>query len=167
MRKKINFLYSWLVWLMTFFLPDAPFFMRFRGWLYSFGMYDCGKNFQVASSVKILGLSNLDCGSDVYLASGVIINARAKIQIADEVLIGIGSLLVSSNHTKHQGSYRYGKPEALPIFVGKGTWVAGQVVIGAGSIIPEGCLIGANSYVNKKLVDVGIYAGTPVKYIKK
>ncbi len=155
-----------MVWVLTFFLPDAPIIMRFRGWLYSFGMASCGKNFQVSSNVRILGLLCLDCGDSVYLASGVIINARAMIKIEDEVLIGIGSLLVSSNHTLHNGSYRYGKPQALPIYIGKGAWVAGHAIIGGGSIIPNGCLIGANSFVNRRLEHSGVYAGSPVRFLK-
>ena len=167
MKKRLNFLYSWFVWGVTFFFPDAPTIMRFRGWLYSFFMPSCGKNFQVASSVRILGLANLSVGENVFLATGVVINARERITLHDEVLIGINTLLVSSNHTKKNGSYRFGKPTGSPIIIGQGTWIAGNVVVGAGATIPHSSLIGANSYVNKKLTAVGLYAGSPVRLIKE
>ncbi|MEZ9349867.1 acyltransferase [Vibrio splendidus] len=167
MKKRLNFLYSWFVWIVTFFLPDAPAIMRFRGWLYSFGMPKCGNNFQVASSVRILGLLNLSVGDHVFLATGVVINAREEIILHDEVLIGINSLLVSSNHTRQKDSYRFGEPTASPIIIGRGSWVAGNVVVGAGANVPNSSLIGANSYVNKKLTVIGLYAGNPVKLIKE
>ncbi|MFV7759052.1 acyltransferase [Shewanella algae] len=165
--KKINFFYSWLVWFFTFFIPDAPIAMRFRGWLYSFGMKCCGHNFQVASGVRILGLSKLEVGCDVFIAAGVVINARELICIESEVMIGIGSLVVSSLHTKKDNSYRFGEAVGRKIFIGKGTWIAGHVVIGGGASIPNGCLIAANSFVSKVISTPGIYAGTPVKLIDK
>ncbi|HDZ9263880.1 TPA: acyltransferase, partial [Vibrio cholerae] len=166
MKKKLLLLYSWFVWSLTFFLPDIPFIMRLRGGFYSICMKGCGRNLQVSAGVKIYGLERLSIGSDVYIATNVVINAGADIEICNEVLIGIGSIIVSGNHTLLNGSYRFGKPKREKIFIGSGSWIAGNVTIAAGANIPDGTLIAANSFVSSVLDSSGIYGGCPARLIR-
>ncbi|MBD3842442.1 MAG: acyltransferase [Campylobacterales bacterium] len=166
MFNKILLLYSWFVFLILSWLPDQPLIMRFRGWLLSFGMKSCGKNFQVSSTVIIRGLQNLSVGNDVYLAPRVIINAIDSIQIHHEVMIAFNSVIVSGNHTFVAGSYRFGSSAKQPITIKRGVWVAANSTVTAGCVIGEGSILAANSVGKGELDKASLYAGVPAKKIK-
>ncbi|MBB1295376.1 acyltransferase [Pseudoalteromonas sp. SR41-4] len=167
MKHKMLLLYSWLVRTFFIFLPDIPVIMRLRGWLYSFGMRSADKNLQVSANSKLVGLENLKFGKDVYIASNVVINASCIINIEDEVMIGIASILVSGDHTMKDESYRYGKPIRKPIFIGRGSWVAGNTLITAGGSLPHSSLLAGGAVLSKKFDEPGIYGGVPAKLVRK
>jgi virginiamycin A acetyltransferase len=52
------------------------------------------------------------------------------------------------------------------ITIGNDVWIGRSVSIMPGVIISDGCVVGANSLVTKKLEPFGVYAGTPAKLIR-
>ncbi len=163
---KLSILYSWFIRLSTKFLPDIPSLMRFRGFLYSLMMNECGKNFQVCSTAYINSLHTLKIGSDVYLAHNCVILGK-NVTIEDEVLVGPNTVIVSGNHTLKNNSYRFGKSEIKPILIGKGSWIGANCTILAGAIIPTISVIAAGSVVTKELDEsYSVYAGSPARFIK-
>ncbi|MBB1328169.1 acyltransferase [Pseudoalteromonas sp. SR43-7] len=166
MKHKLFLLYAWFIWAFTFFLPDIGVLMRFRGGLYSLAMGECGKNFQVSSGARLFCLPNLTCGNDVYIATNVVINACEKIILGNEVMVGIGSTLVSGNHTLLEKSYRYGESEREEIFIGAGAWIAGNALVLAGGRLPESSLLAGGAVLSKSFYEPGIYGGIPAKLIK-
>ncbi|KTD99315.1 acyltransferase [Pseudoalteromonas sp. H71] len=167
MKHKSLLLYSWLVRTTFIFFPDIPIVMSIRGWLYSLGMQSAGKNFQVSADSKLVGLENLKFGDNIFIATNVVINASCLINIEDEVMIGIASTLVSGDHTIKDGSYRYGKPIRKPIFIGRGSWVAGNVLITAGASLPNSSLLAGGAVLSKSFDEPGIYGGVPAKLLRK
>jgi maltose O-acetyltransferase len=125
------------------FLPDAPVIMRFRGFLYSLMMKNCGRNFQVASSAVIRGLEKLVCGDDVYFGPGAFVLVRESIVIESEVLIAMNVVIVDGNHGKdvEANSYRFKRGRQEPIIIGRGAWIAANSVILAGSIVEAGMVV--------------------------
>lgn len=164
---KFSILYAWFVRITTKLLPDIPIFMRFRGFLYSLMMYECGKNFQVCSTAYINSLRGLSVGKDVYLAHNSTLLGK-NIAIGDEVLIGPNTVVVSGNHTFLNGSFRFGKSQTKAIIINNGVWIGANCTILAGSSIPARSIIGAGSVVNKKIeASSSLYAGSPAKLVKK
>src|SRR5690606_21976812 len=108
MKLKISILYSWFIKSTTYFLPNHPLFMRFRGFLYSIMMKKCGKDFQVASSVTINSLTGLEVGNNVYIAHNNVI-IGTQVIIGDEVIIGPNCIISSGNHGFDGKSFRFGK----------------------------------------------------------
>lgn len=127
MKHKSLLLYSWLVWALTFFIPDMKSTMRFRGWLYFLPFKHAAKNIQIANSARLIGLDNIKIGSDTYIASGVVINASDLVTIGDEVMIGHSAVLVSGNHSLSAGSYRFGSMIRKPIQIDCGSWIGPPV----------------------------------------
>ena len=167
MKHKLLLLYAWLIWLVTFFLPDIPFIMRFRGFLYGIAMKRCGENLQVSSSVIFKNLENCSFGRDVYLAPNVVINAISAVTLEDEVMIGFNSVLVSGNHSVFNNSYRFGASIKTPIFIGKGTWVGANCTLTAGASLLECNILAANSVLSKPVVGSSkVFGGVPAKLIK-
>ncbi|MEZ9590569.1 acyltransferase [Vibrio breoganii] len=156
-------LYSWFIYLVTFFWPDIPFIMRLRGKLYSIGMNRSGNNFMVASGARLRSLENITVGNDVYIANDVIINAGGYVLLDDQVMIGFKTCIIGGNHSLLENSYRFGPSLTKPIHIGFGSWIGCNCSILAGSIIPKTTVIGAGSTVTKSLETPGIYYGTKLR----
>ncbi|WP_264346299.1 acyltransferase [Rheinheimera sp. MM224] len=123
-------------------------------------------DFQVSASAILRNLENIHVGQNVYIAPNVVINAITSITLEDEVMIGFNSVLVSGNHTLVDGSYRYGKSKVKQIIIGKGSWIAANCTVIAGTKLAEGSLLAANSSISGEFVDTGIYGGVPARKIK-
>lgn len=167
MYLKLSILYSWFVRSVTFFLPNIPILMRFRGFLYSLMMKECGMDFQVASSVILNSLSGLVVKNNVYIGPNTVI-IGVDITIEDEVLIGPNCVISGGNHSFLGESFRFGPSIGQPIIIKKGAWVAGNCTITAGSILPSQSILAAGAVLSKKFEENNVvYGGIPAKMIKK
>lgn len=165
MCHKFSLIYSWFIWSLTFFLPDMPILMRMRGKLYSLVMKSSGRNFQVSSGARLFSLKHLVVGDDVFIATNVVVNSGCSIIIESQVMLGIGVVVVSGNHTLKNGSYRFGEMRRIPVKIGYGSWIGANSTLVAGAEVPCGSLIAANSVVTKKLSISGVYGGSPAKLL--
>jgi len=166
MKHKLCLLWSWVVMLLTDCLRDVPSLMRFRGWLLGAAMRERGRNFLVGAHVFLKGLENLSVGAHVYLAPGVVILSGADVRLDDEVMIAYYSVISSGDHSKRDGSYRFGAARRLSVKIGKGTWIGANSTIVAGVHIGVGVLVGANSVVTKDVPDHAVVGGSAAKVIR-
>lgn len=148
---NFNLIYSHLVRIFLSVFPDAPLIMRFRGWLYSLLMPQCGRNFQVASTAVLRGLEMLSCGDDVYIGPNSYVMARIGVVIESEVLLAMNVVVVDGNHGKNKitNSYRFEKGSREPILMRRGAWIAANSVITSGSVIECGTLVPPCTVVRK------------------
>ncbi len=168
MRSKILLIYSWFVRSLLFYLPDMPVLMRFRGFLYSFGMESCGRDFQITHDAILRGLQNLTIGNNVFVGNHTIFLASDKIKIENEVMIAPHCTIVSGDHTSVNGSFRYGPSVTGEIYLAQGSWIGAHCTITMNSLLPKGSVLGANSFLNKKFdQQQSLYAGSPAQLIKR
>lgn len=168
MKHKFLLLYTWFIRIILFFLPDAPLIMAFRGWLYSFGMKSCGKNFQVAHNVILNTIETMSIGNNVYIAPNCVFLGGGDIVIEDEVIFGPNVVVASGNHTRIDRSFRFASVRYKSIFVGKGSWIGANCTLVPGAYLPPGSILAANSVLNKKYTEAGLLlGGVPAKIIKK
>lgn len=152
--------------IITQIFPEDSRGCRIRGFLYKPFLKKCGRNFQVGIGAKLEHLQNIEIGDDVYIGHGCWISGvRGGISLHDEVMFGPFVKVVSSNHTPVSNSFRFGPGVAGHISIGKGTWVAANVVITAGALIGECCLIAAGSVVTKNFNSYSIIGGIPARVI--
>jgi len=164
------FRYDWpmhFVLLFTNWLPDNILFLRLRGILAKHFFKKCGKNLLIGRNNVFYASYDISIGDNVYIAYGNWFNGSGGISIGDEVIFGPKSIIVTSNHTLKEGSFRYGAPIIKPIVIGKGTWIGGNCSILAGVIIGSCSVIGSNSVVNKNIPDNVLAAGNPAEIKKK
>ena len=164
-----NLRYLWplhAILVLTNWLPDNVFFLRLRGAMIRPFFGSCGGNFRLGRNVTFYNSKNIHIGNNVYIALDNWFNASEAIVIEDEVMFGPKSVITSSNHTKFEGSFRYGIPQSQPIKIGKGTWVSSNCTITAGSQIESGCLIASNTVVRNIVPKNSLYGGVPGKVIK-
>ncbi|PRP66921.1 acyltransferase [Nonlabens agnitus] len=166
MKLRLSILYSWFVRSMTFFLPNLPIIMRFRGFLYSLMMEECGEDFQVTSSAIINSLSGLKLKNNVYIGPNTVI-IGTDITIEDEVLIGPNCVISGGNHSFFNGSFRFAPSISKPVIIQKGSWVAANCTITAGSVLPYRSILAAGAVLSTNYhVGDALYGGVPAKYIK-
>lgn len=162
--------YDWplhFVLLLTNWLPDNVACLRLRGGLARRFLGACGTNLWLGRNITFYNPSGTVFGSNIYVAYGCWFMAGERITVEDEVIFGPYCVIVSSNHTRSAFSFRFGKPQQLPIRVGRGTWVAAHVTLTAGSSVGSGSLIGANSVVRGEIPDNVLAAGVPARVMKK
>jgi maltose O-acetyltransferase len=166
MKHRLLLLYSWLIRIVLFCFPDMPLVMRFRGWLYGLAMQHCGKDFWVTHDAILKDLENIRIGDHVFIGNGAFV--MGNVTIEDEVQIAMHSVIVSSNHTSQNGSYRYGKSDFGQTCIHRGAWVAANCTIIKGGELPENSVLAANSCLTTKMERPdSIYGGVPAKFIKK
>ena len=145
--------------VLTFmnFFPDNVLILRFRGFLASFFIKKCGRNFRLGRDVTLYNSSMIEIGNNVYIAKGNWFSAGSKITVEDSVMFGPYNVIASANHSLKDNSYRYGETIKKPILVGKGSWITSHCTITAGTTIGISCLIEPNSRVRGSIPDNSRY----------
>lgn len=167
MYLKLSILYSWFVRTFLFFLPDYPFFMRFRGFLYSFMMKECGRNFQVSASATFNSLSEICVGNNVYIAYNTVFITK-KMIIEDNVLFGPNCVISGGNHQFDGESFRFLPSKSDIVIIKKGSWISANCTLLSGSVFPSKSILAAGSVLTKSFArETSIYGGVPAKYIKQ
>lgn len=164
------FRYDWplhFILLITNWLPDNVFFIRLRGRLAAPFLKHCGDRLGIGRNVTLYNPSQISIGTDVYIAYGCWFSASAGLEIEDEVLFGPNVVIATTNHTKLNGSYRFGLPKGNFVKIKKGSWIGANCTIGPGVEVGIGSVLGANSFLNKSTGDHILFAGIPAKMIKE
>lgn len=169
MKHKLILIYSWFIYVLTYFLPDIPSLMRFRGWLYSLAMQKCGKNFQICHSSILNGLDDMILGDNIYIANFCNVISNGKVVIQDDVIFGPSVAISSGNHQFDGLSYNHLPSSRNDVLIEKGSWIGAHVTIVGGSIIPQQSIIAANACVTPHMGYCvhSLYGGVPAKQIKQ
>lgn len=113
-------------------------------------------------------MQKIKIGENCFVGNNTVIIGVGFCYLDDEVQIGPNCVIVSSNHTSVNGSYRFAKGEDIgPIYINHGSWIAANCTIAKGSKLPENSVLAANSFLNKIFeIPNSIYGGVPAKFIK-
>lgn len=163
MNKLFRLLrYDWplhFILLLTNWLPDNVFFIRLRGCIARPFFRKCGKKLGLGRNVVFYNPSNIEIGNWVYIAYGCWFSAGNRILIEDEVLFGPYNVIVTTNHTRKYGSFRFGVPEGDKVIFKKGCWIGANCTILPGSVIGKGTVVGANTVVSDVVRNNCVFAG--------
>ncbi len=154
-------LYSFLNNFLNF-LPPYGIALDIRGYLASKALNRCGRRLRISSNVNIYNPQFIAIGNDVYIGYNTYIGG-GNIIFDDEVIIGPFCSIVAGNHTKRNGSYRYGEYEFGTISIGRGTWLGAHVNILSNVKIGNGCCVAAGSVVTGDIEDYAVYGGVPAR----
>lgn len=137
-------------------------FIRGRGKI-SYGR-DC-----VINSYAVLDAQHgvIEIGDRTSINSFTILYGKAGIYIGNECHIASHVSIVSADHNylskatiRSQGYANKG------VRIGNDVWIGSGARVLPGAVIPDGCVIGANSVVKGELEPYGVYVGSPARLIK-
>lgn len=134
------------------------------------GEIHIANNVKIDEGVRLIAANNalLKIGNNTNIGSHCIFNCGSDVFIGEYCLVASFCYIQSSNHGIKRGEYIKKQQHTYrPIKIGDDVWIGGAVSILAGSIIEEGCVIGAKSVVNNKIDAYGIAVGIPAKVIKR
>ncbi len=127
-----------------------------------------GDNVAIYPGVFIENPDRLEIGSNVSIHQMCYLDAAGGMEIGSNVSIAHRSTLLSSSHTFHQNDVpiKYQKLIYARTVICDNVWIGCNCVVLAGVEVARGCVIGANTLLNRSTEPDGVYAGSPGKRIK-
>lgn len=131
---------------------------------------------KIVGNPRIHPTASLRCGENIYLGKNSHINQycciwaskNSKIILGDNLLMGPGVKIFSSNHSSKLGTPMNMQPHVeKDIIIGNDVWLGANSVIVAGVKIGDSAIIAAGSVVTKDVPEYTIVGGVPAKPIKK
>ena len=163
--RVVAFLWTHFCMLLTSWWPDCEIFMRLRGFLLRPAFKKAGSGIVVARNVHFGWTRSISLGNNVYLANGAWLVGSGGLTIDDEVMVGPYTVIIPANHTKKNGSYRFGALDASPIHIGAGAWIGAHVIILKGTEIGKGTVVSAGTVVSGTIPDDSMVVGVPGRII--
>ena len=120
-----------------------------------------------ANSIIELGSGVLRMGKNSVLGYFSFIQGSGEVNIGNGSLIGPHCCLIASSHiaTKKSTLLASGMKRGK-ITICDDIWIGANCTINYNVTLNNGCVIGANSFVNKDVPEFQIWAGSPARYIK-
>jgi len=131
---------------------------------------------KIAGNPRIHPTASLRCGEHIYLGKNSHINQycciwaskNSKIVLGDNLLMGPGVKIFSSNHSSKLGIPMNVQPHVeKDIIIGNDVWLGANSVVVAGISIGNHAIVAAGSVVTKDVEERAIVGGIPAKLIKK
>lgn len=129
-----------------------------------------GNNVQLYPGVTFAGCGEIIIGNNVKIGNNVVINASKSggVSIGDGTIIAANTYIIDSNHGIKRGLPVFSQSvDGEYLYIGKNVWIAANCVIAKGSFIGDDAVIGAGSFLNSKVKENQVFAGTPAKLIKE
>lgn len=129
---------------------------------------------EIAGNPRIHPTASLRCGKNIHLGLNSHINQycciwaseNSRIFLGDNLLMGPGVKIFSSNHERNRGAVMNTQPwEEKDIHIGNDVWLGANVVVVAGVTIGEGSVVAAGAAVTKDIPPYSIAGGIPAKVI--
>lgn len=136
--------------------------------------YNC--RFDLLGSEKDKSAKKLFIGENCKIGDHVHIVASEKVMIGNNCLMASKVFISDTSHGDYSNVGIDSGPEVppdhrplytKPVTIGNNVWIGENVCILLGVNIGDGCVIGANSVVNRDIPGNCIIAGSPAKVIKK
>ncbi|MFN8356329.1 MAG: hypothetical protein U0Y10_17870 [Spirosomataceae bacterium] len=135
---------------------------------------------KVSGSVIFKGKANIGHGSKLSVGGTLILGnnftitaessivASNKVEFGENCLLSWDILIMDTDFHKVKDKAENILNPSTPIIVGNKVWIGCRCLILKGAIIPDNCVIGANSFVSKQLEkENAIYGGQPARLLKE
>ena len=108
---------------------------------------------------------NTHLGKRIFINTGATFSDLGGVYVEDDVLIGPGAKLISTNHPIDP-HFRH-EMELQPMRVRKNAWIGADAKILPGVTVGENAVVGAGAVVTKDVPANTVVVGVPAKVIRK
>ena len=122
-----------------------------------------GDGTSIYDSTIVLG--NVTVGKNTWIGPNVILDGSGKLNIGNNCSISAGVQLYTHDSVQWAISGGEKSYDYAPTSIGNNCYIAPNTVVSKGVIIGDGCIVGANSYVNKSWPAGSKIAGSPAKQL--
>ncbi|SFV65472.1 Maltose O-acetyltransferase / Chorismate mutase I  len=130
-------------------------------------IYFQGKT-KIGVGAKIMVSGKLTLGNSFDITGDAMIICAKEIQIGDNCMIAWQSILMDTDQHAIYDEKKSVINQDKPIIIGNNVWIGAKSFILKGSILPDGCIIGANTTITKEFTQQkAVIAGNPAKIIKE
>ena len=124
-----------------------------------------GENVTLYPGVSFQGEGEIVIGNNTYIGNNTIIYSEKgyKVFIGNDVMIAGLCYIINANHNHYLSNVPMNKlgVNAQDIKIEDNVWIAANCVVAVGSKLNNGCVIGANSFVNRVIPENAIAVGSP------
>jgi putative colanic acid biosynthesis acetyltransferase WcaF len=155
-----------LWWLMDsmFFRTSPQIFYGWRSMLLRLFGAKIGENVIIRPTARITYPWKLEIGDNTWIGDDVVLYSLGKIRIGKNSVVSQKSYLCAASHDYTKSSFDI---LSCPINIEDEVWLATDVFVGPEVTIGRGAVVGARSSVFKSIEGGFVYAGNPLKMIKK
>lgn len=129
---------------------------------------DCGEKVIVFPGVYFKNLQNISFGTNISIHEMCYMEGYGGIIIGNDVAIGHGCSLISSDHDIDNLATSVKNAEILgsKIVIGNDVWLGAGVKILKGVTVSNHAVIGAGAVVTSNILEWSVAVGVPAKHIK-
>jgi len=153
----------WWIVQGTLFALSPQFMYGWRRWLLRLFGARIGKGVVIRPSVRITYPWKLTIGDYSWVGDFVELYTLGPIEIGRNAVVSQYSYLCTGSHDMTAISFDI---FAKPIVIEDEVWVAAGVFVFPGVTIARGSVIAAKSIVRQSTEEYGVYAGTPLRFLK-
>jgi len=137
-----------------------------------------GNGTHIDTNVTIISGGTLDIGREVHIASNVVLNSKPFMEIGERACISANSSVYAStnyyvNNEGERMSFSACAPddeqcvELVGFRMGKYSFIGANCVVIPNAELGDYSVLGAGSFLNKKIEDYQIFVGMPSKNMEK
>jgi acetyltransferase-like isoleucine patch superfamily enzyme len=124
-----------------------------------------------SSNLVVWVNGRMELGNNVRISTGCVIKSTNDVKIDDHTVFTSGCFLMDSNvHCVKDIITGVIKKISDPIVIGKSCWIGMNSSIMAGTVLPDYCITGRYTLLNKNYTHYGagtMFAGMPAKPVKE
>ncbi|WP_297175301.1 acyltransferase [Thermomonas sp.] len=128
-----------------------------------------GARVKIWRGVWVDDYRKLEIADDVTIGHGVILLCGGDVFIGARSMVGHGSKLISSGHRipdRHDEPMRWSGPEQAPIMIAEDAWIGAGAILLGGTRIGRGAIVAAGAVVTKDVPDYAVVAGVPARVVR-
>jgi len=155
---------AWYIVSLMFFDNGIPWPYSWKNWILRVFGCKTGTGIIIKPNVRIKYPWHLTIGNTCWIGENVWIDNLDQVNIANNVCLSQGSMLLTGNHdyTLSDFPYRLGT-----IVIEDGVWIGAKSVVCPGIICASHSILTVNSVATKNLEARKIYSGNPASFTRE